>query len=175
MKKYYLSIYQVSVAILVVAIIVFSSLFIVKSDEIITEKVTLKYFEKSLNNYDEKNLKEFAADSENDILYNNLVNVYSRYRSSGSSDYKYTIDKYEVFGEGKYQCYFNLKGVPTCDLNHEGRYMNYLIESTTSYVNEIGVKKVVKEKGIVVFVKDGSNGNFFEWKLVRYNTYQIDE
>ena len=52
--------------------------------------------------------------------------------------------------------------------------MNYLIESTTSYINEIGIKQVIREKGIVVFIKDGSNGNFFEWKLVRYNTYQIN-
>ena len=174
MKKYYLRIYQVSVAILAIAIIIFSSLFIANSDEIITENITLEYFEKSLNNYDERKLKDFVANSENDILYNNLIDVYSRYRGEGSSNYKYTIDKKEVFGEGKYQCYFNLKGVPTCDLHHEGRYMNYLIESTTSYINEIGIKQVIREKGIVVFIKDGSNGNFFEWKLVRYNTYQIN-
>lgn len=174
MKKYYLRIYQISVALLSIAIIVFSSLFIARSDEIITENITLKYFEKSLNNYDENNLKEFSADSENDVLYSELLEVYSRYRSDGITEYKYKIDKYELFGEGKYQCYFNLKGIPSCDLKHEGRYMNYLIESTTSYVNEIGVKKIIKEKGIVVFVKDGSNGNFFEWKLVRYNTYQMN-
>ena len=51
--------------------------------------------------------------------------------------------------------------------------MNYLIDTTTTFTNAIGEVQVVKEKGIVVFIKDGSNGNPFEWKLVRYNTYVI--
>lgn len=171
MKQYYLRIYQIILAVLSVAVIVFASLFFVKSDEIVTETITLDYFERSLNNYNKDNLKDFTADSENDILYLNLINVYSKYRGEGTSDYKFKIDKYEVFGNGKYQCYLNLKGIPTCDLNHEGRYMNYLLETTTTYVNQIGETRTIKERGIVVFVKDGSNGNLFEWKLVRYNTF----
>ena len=32
-------------------------------------------------------------------------------------------------------------------------------------------EKVIKEQGLAVSIKDGSNGNIFECKLVRYNTY----
>ena len=144
-----------------------------KSDQIVTEKVTLEYFETSLNHYDENQLKEFAAKSENDVLYKNLVKTYTRYRSDSIKEIKFVIDEYEVFGSGKYQCYFNLKNIPTCDLEHEGRYMNYLVTTTTTLVTESGQEVVIKEKGIVVFIKDGSKGNPFEWKLVRYNTYDI--
>jgi hypothetical protein len=173
MEKYYLKIYQGFLALLLVLVIIFSCVFLTKSDQIVTEKITLDYFETSLNHFTEEKLKEFSADSENDVLYKNLVNAYSRYRADGISDYQFKIDKYEVFGTGKYQCYFNLKGIPTCDLEHEGRYMNYLLDTTTTFTNAIGEVQVVKEKGIVVFIKDGSNGNPFEWKLVRYNTYVI--
>lgn len=173
MQKYYLRIYQVFLVVLAVVTIVFSCVFIVKGDEIVTGTITLDYFETSLNNYDPDKLKDFVANSENDILYKNLINNYSRYRADGISNYEFKIDKYETFGTGKYQCYFNLKGIPTCDLEHEGRYMNYLIDTTTTFTNAIGEVQVVKEKGIVVFIKDGSNGNPFEWKLVRYNTYVI--
>ena len=175
MKKYYLRIYQIAIVIVAITVIVFTSLFIARSDEIVTENLTLKYFETSLNNYDKDELKEFSADSENDILYLNLINEYSKHRREDITDYKFTIDSYESFGSGKYQCYLNLKNVPTCDLNHEGRYMNYLIETTTTYTNQVGEKITLKERGIVVFVKDGSNGNLFEWKLVRYNTRNIEE
>lgn len=162
------------VALLIVAI-VFLSISVTRKDEYVTEKITLKYFESSMNNYDKENLKGFAASSENDVLYTNLVNAYQRYHHEGIKEYNYKIDKFEVFGNGKYQCYFNLKNIPTCDLEHEGRYMNYLIESTTKYTTIIGEEKIVKEKGIVVFIKDGSNGNPFEWKLVRYNSYNMEE
>ena len=47
--------------------------------------------------------------------------------------------------------------------------MNYLIDTTTKYKTKSGDEFEVKERGLVVFVKDGSNGNIFEWKLVRYN------
>ena len=155
------------------AVVVFSCLFIFNSDEIVTEKITLDYFEKSMNNYKKENLKEFAADSENDTLYKNLVLAYTHNRGEGITDYTFKIDEFEVFGNGKYQCYFNYRGIPTCDLEHEGRYMNYLVETTTTFKNSIGVTQTIKEKGLVVFIKDGSNGNLLEWKLVRYNTEVI--
>ena len=171
MKKYGLAIYKISVLFLLIGAIVLFALSFSKRDELITEKITLKYFENSMNNYDKENLKEFVANSENDILYDNAVQNYELYHYEGVSDYRFTIDDYEVFGNGKYQCFFNLKNVPTCDLDNEGRYMSYLIDTTTAYKTVIGEEKIVKEKGLVVFVKDGSNGNLFEWKLVRYNSY----
>ena len=83
MQKYYLRIYQVFLVVLAVVTIVFSCVFIVKGDEIVTETITLDYFETSLNNYDPDKLKDFVANSENDILYKNLINNYSRYRADG--------------------------------------------------------------------------------------------
>lgn len=175
MKKYSLLIYKVTVSIMLVVAVVFLSITISKKDELVTEKITLKYFESSMNSYSQNNLKEFVANSENDILYKNAVKMYEKYHYEGVSDYKFIIDNYEVFGNGKYQCYFNFHDTPTCDLEHEGRYMNYLIDTTTTYKTVIGEEKVVKEKGLVVFIKDGSNGNMFEWKLVRYNSYDIEK
>ena len=173
MQKYFLRIYQAVLVVFVATTLVLSCIFIIKSDQIVTENITLKYFETSLNTYSKEKLRDFVADSENDILYKNLVNNYSKYRDESIKNYKFKIDKYEVFGTGKYQCYFNLKGIPTCDLEHEGRYMNYLIDTTITFTNDINETQTVKEKGLVVFIKDGSNGNPFEWKLVRYNTYVI--
>ena len=174
MKKYGLVIYKVLLSIVLICAIVVFSIAFSRKDEFITENVTLKYFEASMNNYDKDNLKEFVASSENDVLYKNAIKIYELYHYEGVMDYNFKIDSYEVFGNGKYQCYFNLKNVPTCDLNNEGKYMNYLIETTTTYKNVIGKEQVVKEKGLVVFVKDGSNGNLFEWKLVRYNSYTVE-
>ena len=169
MKKYARIIYKVAIAIIVILAIVFASLAYSKKDELVTEKITLKYFEESMNNFNKEELKEFVADSENDILYKNAIKNYEIYHHDTVSYYEFSIDSYEVFGNGKYQCYFNLKKVPTCDVEHEGKYMNYLITTTTKYRTIAGDSFSVKEKGLVVFVKDGSNGNIFEWKLVRFD------
>jgi hypothetical protein len=169
MKKYGLIIYKVVIATIFIIAIVFASLTFSKKDELITENITLKYFEKSMNNFDKDELKEFVANSENDILYKNAVKNFEIYHHDTVAEYSFTIDEYEVFGNGKYQCYFNLKKVPTCDVEHEGKYMNYLVNTTTEDKTPSGDTFEVKEKGLVVFVKDGSNGNIFEWKLVRYD------
>jgi hypothetical protein len=169
MKKYVLVIYEVVVAMIFVVAIIFASLALSKKDELITERITLKYFEESMNNFDKEELKEFVASSENDILYKNAIKNYEIYHHDTVVEYSFAIDDYEVFGNGKYQCYFNLKKVPTCDVEHEGKYMNYLVNTTTKYKTTSGDTFEVKEKGLVVFVKDGSNGNIFEWKLVRYD------
>lgn len=169
MKKYALIIYKGFVAIIVVLAIVFAALAYSKKDVLVTEKITLKYFEESMNNFNKEELKEFVADSENDILYKNAIKNYEIYHHDTVVAYEFSIDSYEVFGNGKYQCYFNLKKVPTCDVEHEGKYMNYLVNTTTKYRTTAGDSFSVKEKGLVVFVKDGSNGNIFEWKLVRFD------
>lgn len=169
MKKYVLTTYKIVVSLVLIAAIVFISLTLNKMDELVTEKITLKYFEQSMNEYDKEKLDEFVADSENNILYKNALRNYEIYHSDTVIEYDFTIDSYELFGNGKYQCYFNYYDIPTCDVNYQGRYMNYLLETTTRYKTKSGETGEVKEKGLVVFVKDGSNGNIFEWKLVRYD------
>ena len=169
MKKYVLTTYKIVVLLALIVAVVFLSLTAIRLDEIVTENITLKYFEESMNNFDEEKLNEFVADSENDILYKNALENYSIDHNDTVEFYDFKIDKYEVFGNGKYQCYFNYYGTPTCDVNYEGKYMNYLIDTTTIIKYKYGDEVEKKEKGLVVFVKDGSNGNLFEWKLVRYD------
>lgn len=169
MKKYWLGLYKAFIAILLVVAIIFLSITIYKKDELVTEKITLKYFEDIMNNYDEEKLKDFIANSENDDLYNNAVKTMGTNHTDTISSYEFTINNYELFGNGKYQCYFNLKNVPTCDVRHEGKYMNYLIDTREVIVYKDGAVSVFDRKALVVFVKDGSNGNLFEWKLVRYD------
>ena len=169
MKKYVLTTYKIVVLLALVVAIVFLSLTAMKLDEFVTENITLKYFEDSMNNFNKEKLDEFVADSENDILYKNALENYSIDHNDTVDTYEFKIDKYEIFGNGKYQCYFNYYGTPTCDVNYEGKYMNYLIDTTTKIKYKYGDEIVKKEKGLVVFVKDGSNGNLFEWKLVRYD------
>ena len=169
MKKYVLLTYKIIVSLALVVAIVFVSLTVANLDEMVTENITLKYFEKSMNEFDKEKLDAFVADSENNILYTNALRNYEIYHSDTVVEYSFEINEYEVFGNGKYQCYFNYYDIPTCDVNYEGKYMNYLIETTTKYKTKFGETGEVKEKGLVVFVKDGSNGNIFEWKLVRYD------
>lgn len=173
MKKYVLVVYKTIMFILLFVFIVLFSMGIEKKDKLITEHITLKYFENSMNNYNPEELKQFVASSENDTLYKQAVKIYEINHYDGVKDFTFKIDNYEEFGTGKYQCYYNYYNEPTCDVKNEGKYMNYMIDTTTTYLNAIGQKQVIKEKGLVVFVKDASNGNMFEWRLVRYNTYII--
>ena len=55
-----LTIYKSVVLVALVAAIVFLSITFSKLDEIVTERITLKYFEKSMNNFDKENLKDFT-------------------------------------------------------------------------------------------------------------------
>ena len=168
MKKVWLTVYKIAVSFILVIATVCLTIAFFKKDELVTEKITLKYFEETMNEFSEEQLKEFVAKSENDILYKNALRNYELYHHDSVTDFNFKIDDYEVFGNGKYQCYFNLKKIPTCDVEHEGKYMNYLINTTTTY-KIAGEEFEIKEKGLVVFIKDGSNGNIFEWKLVRYD------
>ena len=58
---------------------------------------TIHGWYKTLSDYDKENLKEFAADSENDTLYKNLVLAYTHNRGEGTTDYTFKIDEFEVF------------------------------------------------------------------------------
>lgn len=148
-----------------------------KRDELVTKKVTMKYFEKVVNNNDKESIKTFVANSNNDVLYSNFVNTLdNQYYFEGVSDFDFNIKNVEMFGNGKYQCYFANafeNYTPKCDLENEGRYMNYLIDIEISYnLKEKEINQ--KEKGLVVFVKDMEEGNYFTWKLVRFDRYRVE-
>ena len=146
MKKYGLVIYKIVLIFLLIGAVVTLSLILPNKDKFVTENITLKYFEDSMNNYNPENLKEFVASSENNILYEQALKTYELNHYEGVSDYKFTIDSYEEFGNGKYQCYYNYYKEPTCDVKNEGKYMNYIIDTTTTYKTVIGEKITIKEK-----------------------------
>ena len=52
--------------------------------------------------------------------------------------------------------------------------MNYLVEINVNYKLN-GEEINQKEKGLVVFVKDMEKGNYFTWKLVRFDRYKVAE
>ena len=156
---------------LFVAGVVFSN-----RDELVTSKITMKRFSESVNEFNKDNLKEFIANSNNDVLYNNFVSTLdNNYYYDGVSDFNFEITNYELFGDGKYQCYFANafeNYIPKCDLENDGRYMNYLVDIKVNYkLNDEEING--NEKGLVVFVKDMEKGNYFTWKLVRFDRYRV--
>ena len=101
----------------------------------------------------------------------------NRYHYEGVTNFNFKIVDKEVFGNGKYQCYFSNElenYTPKCDLENEGRYMNYLIDIEVNYVDPLGEEVSQKERGLVVFVKDMEKGNYFTWKLVRFDKYKLN-
>lgn len=178
MKKTINIIWKSALVIIISVALIASGVIFTKRDEIVTSKITMKQFSKSINDFNRENLKEFVANSNNDVLYNNFVSTLeNNYFYQGVSDFEFEIVNYEFFGTGKYQCYFANafeNHVPKCDLEHEGRYMNYLIDINVNYkLNDEEIS--VKEKGLVVFVKDMEKGNYFTWKLVRFDRYRVIE
>lgn len=174
MKKYALTIYNLFICLIATILIVSITLLSTNFDKIVTENIILEFFEDSMNDYKEDNLKEFVANSENDQLFINAKKAYLKYNQPNVTDFEFDIDEYESFGTGKYQCYLDFDNIPSCDLKNEGKYANFLIETTTSYKNIYGSEIEIKEKGIVVFIKDPSKGNVFDWKLVRYEAIKIE-
>lgn len=176
MKKTITIGWRVLLVLIIVFLLVSTTIIYSKRDEIVTSKITMKYFEQMVNENNEDKIKSFVANSNNDVLYDNFVKTLdNNYYFEGTSDFKFKITSKEVFGNGKYQCYFANSFenyTPKCDLENEGRYMNYLIEIDASYTLN-GEQVNNKEKGIVVFVKDMEKGNYFTWKLVRFDRYKI--
>lgn len=178
MKKTLNIVWKIVLVLIIAFLLVGSGVIYTKRDKIVTSKITMKYFSKVVNENNDEAIKNFVANSNNDVLYDNFTKTLNNnYYFEGTSDFKFKITKTEVFGNGKYQCYFANSFenyTPKCDLENEGRYMNYLIEADVSYkLNDSEVKQ--KEKGIVVFVKDMEKGNYFTWKLVRFDRYKISE
>lgn len=176
MKKHmYIAWKLILVLIIAFALIVAGFLYS-KRDKLITSNVTMDYFEKMVNTYDTKAIEEFVADSNNNVLYNNFVSmINNNYFYEGVSDFNFEVVDKELFGDGKYQCYFANafeNYTPKCDLENKGRYINYLVDVDVKYkLNDEVVTH--KEKGLVVFVKDMAEGNYFTWKLVRFDRYKI--
>lgn len=164
--------------VLVAVTLVLSGYLYSNRDEIVTSNITMKYFVETVLNNDENQIRTFVANSNNDVLYNNFVSTMNNvYYYDGVSDLEFEITGVELFGDGKYQCYFanafeNYS--PKCDLENEGRYINYLVDIKVSYTfNEERVTR--DEKGLVVFVKDMVDGNYFTWRLVRFDRYKLSD
>lgn len=178
MKKTWNIIWKVSLVLIVCLSLVGAGYLYSNRDEIVTSKISMKYFEEVINKNDQESLKSFVANSNNDVLYQNFANTLEHnYHYEGVTDFKFKIVDKEIFGNGKYQCYFANafeNHVPKCDLKNEGRYMNYLVDIKVEYkLNDEEYKN--NEKGLVVFAKDMVDGNYFTWKLVRFDRYIIEE
>lgn len=178
MKKTLSISWKIVLALLISVILVAGGIIYTKRDEIVTSNITMDYFSEVVNKNDEEMIKGFVANSNNDVLYTKFVTMLDHnYYYEGVEDFKFVITDKEVFGNGKYQCYFSNmyeNYVPKCDIQNEQRYMNYLLDIEVSYkLNNKEVKQ--KEKGIVVFVKDMEKGNYFTWKLVRFDRYKLTE
>lgn len=169
--------WKVFLVLLVAISLVLAGYLYSNRDEIVTSKITMKYFVETVNNNDEDQIRNFVANSNNDVLYNNFVSTMNNiYYYEGVSDFKLEVIDTELFGDGKYQCYFANafeNYAPKCDLENEGRYINYLVDIKVSYTfNEERITR--DEKGLVVFVKDMVDGNYFTWRLVRFDRHKLD-
>lgn len=178
MKRTFNIVWKVTLVVIVCLSLVGVGFLYSNRDKIITSQVSMKYLEEVINKNDTEAYKSFVANSNNDVLYNTFSQMIEHnYYYEGVEDFKFKITDTEVFGNGKYQCYLANayeNHVPKCDLEHEGRYMNYLVDVKVEYkIN--GEKKENKEKGLVVFVKDMVDGNYFTWKLVRFDRYIVIE
>lgn len=147
-----------------------------KRDELVTSKITMEYFVETVNLNNEERNKNFVADSYNDVLYTNFTSTMNNiYHFEGVTDFYFEVEEAELFGDGKNQCYLSNafeEYTTKCDLENEGRYMNYLVDIKISYTyNDEEINR--KEKGLVVFVKDMVDGNYFTWRLVRFDRYKI--
>lgn len=163
--------------VLVAVTLVLSGYLYSNRDEMVTSNITMKYFVETVLSNDEDKIRTFVANSNNDVLYNNFVSTMNNiYYYEGVSDFEFEITNTELFGDGKYQCYFANafeNYTPKCDLENEGRYINYLVDIKVSYTFA-GEKVERDEKGLVVFVKDMVDGNYFTWRLVRFDRYKVE-
>ena len=169
-------IWKITLLVIICLSLIAAGFLYSKRDEMVTSNISMKYLVDVVNSNDKESFKSFVAKSNNDVLYDNFVTmIENNYYYDGVSDFNFKIVGKEKFGDGKYQCYFSNafeNYVPKCDLENEGRYMNYLVDIEVSYkLNDIEYNQ--KEKGLVVFVKDMEKGNYFTWKLVRLDRYVV--
>lgn len=169
--------WKVLVVLVLAAMLILSGYVYSNRDRLVTSKITMKYFVETVELNDEKRNKSFVAESYNDVLYNNFTSTLNNiYHYEGVKNLNFEITNSELFGDGKYQCYFSNafeNYTPKCDLENEGRYMNYLVDIKVTYT--LDEEKVTRnEKGLVVFVKNQIDGNYFTWSLVRFDRYKLD-
>lgn len=169
-------VWKIFLIILLIASLLGSMFLFINRDKIITKQITMNYLLEIINNNDADKAKEFVAKSNNDVLYHNFVNTLANnYYFDGVSNFSLSITNMELYEDKKHQCYFSnmfdnysLK----CDEENEGKYMNYLVDLDINYsIN--GEKRNHQEKGLISLVKDMSEGNYFTWKLVRFDRYKI--
>lgn len=178
MKKILNIIWKIALILIVGCSLIAAGNIYSNRDELVTSRISMKYFVEVVNSNNEDSFKKFVAKSNNDVLYNNFAStIKHNYYYEGVTNFEFEITDKELFGDGKYQCYFSNafeNYTPKCDLKNEGRYMNYLVDINVKYkLNEENFEH--KEKGLVVFVKDMEEGNYFTWKLVRFDRYVVEE
>lgn len=177
MQKYINIVWKSFLVIIIAIALVVAGNVYSNRDKIVTSKIAMNYFVNVMESNDKDMIKSFVANSNNDVLHSNFNTMLDNvYYYEGVEDLNFKIEESELFGDGKYQCYFSNafeKYVPKCDLQNEGRYMNYLLDVEVSYMFK-DERITRNEKGLVVFVKDMVEGNYFTWKLVRFDRYKIE-
>ena len=177
MNKKIILTWRIALVMLISMTLIVSGYVFANRDRIVTSTVTMEYFIKTVENNNKERNKSFVARSNNDVLYNNFSTMLDNvYHYEGVSNVEIKVKNQELFGDGKYQCYFSNafeEYTPKCDLENEGRYINYLVDLEVKYEIDDEVK-TRNERGLVVFAKDMVKGNYFTWKLVRFDRYKVE-
>ena len=177
MNKKIILTWRIALVMLISMTLIVSGYVFANRDRIVTSTVTMEYFIKTVENNNKERNKSFVARSNNDVLYNNFSTMLDNvYHYEGVSNVEIKVKNQELFGDGKYQCYFSnaFEGyTPKCDLENEGRYINYLVDLEVKYEIDDEVE-TRNERGLVVFAKDMVKGNYFTWKLVRFDRYKVE-
>ena len=166
MNKKIILTWRIALVMLISMTLIVSGYVFANRDRIVTSTVTMEYFIKTVENNNKERNKSFVARSNNDVLYNNFSTMLDNvYHYEGVSNVEIKVKNQELFGDGKYQCYFSNafeEYTPKCDLENEGRYINYLVDLEVKYEIDDEVK-TRNERGLVVFAKDMVKGNYFTW------------
>jgi hypothetical protein len=177
MNKKIILTWRIALVMLISMTLIVSGYVFANRDRIVTSTVTMEYFIKTVENNNKERNKSFVARSNNDVLYNNFSTMLDNvYHYEGVSNVEIKVKNQELFGDGKYQCYFSNafeEYTPKCDLENEGRYINYLVDLEVKYEIDDEVE-TRNERGLVVFAKDMVKGNYFTWKLVRFDRYKVE-
>ena len=177
MQKTINIVWKVVLGLIILGMLITCGYLYINRDEIVTSKITMNYFVETVESNDKERMKSFIADSNNDVLYTNFVSTMNNiYYYEGVADLNFEITDKKIYGNGERQCYLANAFedyVTKCDMENKGRYVNYLVDINVKYSFN-GETMNRKEKGLVVFVKDMVNGNYFTWKLVRFDRYKVE-
>jgi hypothetical protein len=178
MQKTLNIIWKIVLILIALGALITSGYLFSNRDELVTSNITMDYFIETVETNNKERMKGFIASSNNDVLYENFVSTMDNvYHYSGVSDMHFEITNKKIYGNGKRQCYLSNEFenyITKCDSENEGRYVNYLVDIKISYI--YANEKVTRdEKGLIVFVKDMVDGNYFTWKLVRFDRYKVEK